>query len=331
MPRPLRICQAMIIHILYLLGGLALLVAGAEGLVRGSSALALRLGVTPLVIGLTVVSFGTGSPELIVSIEAAAQGKGAIALGNVVGSNISNIALILGVAALVRPLQVSAAFIRREVPLMIGVSLLLCVLLLDGSLGRLDGLMLTIGSLIYTVMAYVLSRREAARETSSAVKDEFAQSMPDTKASPWRDVIFVVVGLGLLIFGAKFMLIGAVALAQSWGLSPTVIGLTIIAIGTSLPELATSVTAALKNEPDVALGNAIGSNILNILFILGIAALISPIPAQGLRPLDLAVMVGTSLAILPLLWRGGVLSRGEGAVLVGAYGLYLWLLLHRTL
>ena len=316
----------MITHILYLLGGLGLLTIGAEGLVRGSSALALRLGVTPLVIGLTVVSFGTGSPELIVSIEAASQNNSTIALGNVVGSNISNIALILGVAALVRPMPVRVEFIRREVPLMIAVSLLLCVLLLDGWLSRLDGLLLVTGSVIYTVMAYVLSRR-AATAASSAVKEEFADSMPDTRRAAWIDITFVIIGLLALIGGAKLMLIGAVALAESWGLSQVVIGLTIIAIGTSLPEMATSVMASLKNEADVALGNAIGSNILNILFILGIAALLNPIPAQGLRPFDLIVMVGTAMATLPLLWRGAVLSRGEGAFLVAGYILYLWSLL----
>ncbi len=316
----------MITHILYLLGGLGLLTIGAEGLVRGSSALALRLGVTPLVIGLTVVSFGTGSPELIVSIEAASQNNSTIALGNVVGSNISNIALILGVAALVRPMPVRVEFIRREVPLMIAVSLLLCVLLLDGWLSRLDGLLLVTGSVIYTVMAYVLSRR-AATAASSAVKEEFADSMPDTRRAAWIDITFVIIGLLALIGGAKLMLIGAIALAESWGLSQVVIGLTIIAIGTSLPEMATSVMASLKNEADVALGNAIGSNILNILFILGIAALLNPIPAQGLRPFDLIVMVGTAMATLPLLWRGAVLSRGEGAFLVAGYILYLWSLL----
>lgn len=318
----------MISHFVYLLVGLGLLVVGAEGLVRGSSALALRLGVTPLVIGLTVVSFGTSSPELIVSLEAASQGKGDIALGNVVGSNIGNIALILGVAALVRPLQVSAAFIRREVPVMIAVSLLLCVLLLDGSLSRLDGLLLATSSLIYTVTAYVVARRAARLEVSSTVNAEFAAAMPDTRRPAWTDVLYIILGLAGLIGGAKFMLIGAIALAQSCGLSPIVIGLTIIAIGTSLPELATSVAASLKNKPDVALGNAIGSNILNILFILGIAALLQPISAQGLRSTDLLVMVGTALVTLPLLWRGAVLNRAEGALLVAGYVLYLWSLLH---
>jgi cation:H+ antiporter len=320
----------MVIYILYLLGGLGLLTLGAEGLVRGSSALALRLGVAPLVIGLTVVSFGTGSPELIVSIEAASQGNSAIALGNVVGSNISNIALILGLAALARPLPVRVEFIRREVPVMIAVSLLLCVLLIDGSLSRFDGLLLITGSAVYTVLTYVLARRAAALEVSSAVQEEFAAALPDTKGPAWKDMTFVILGLIGLIAGAKLMLSGAIPLAKQWGLSEVVIGLTIIAIGTSLPELATSVVAALKNEADVALGNAIGSNILNILFILGLAALIQPISAQGLRPFDLIVMVGTAVATLPLLWRGAVLSRAEGALLLAGYTLYMWSLLSGT-
>ena len=192
-----------------------------------------------------------------------------------------------------------------------------------------DGLLLVTGSIIYTVMAYVLSRRAAAT-ASSAVKEEFADALPDTKRPAWIDITFVIIGLLALIGGAKLMLIGAIALAESWGLSQVVIGLTIIAIGTSLPEMATSVVASLKNEADVALGNAIGSNILNILFILGIAALLNPIPAQGLRAFDLIVMVGTAMATLPLLWRGAVLSRAEGALLVAGYILYLWSLLRGT-
>jgi cation:H+ antiporter len=317
----------MLTYILYLIGGLGFLTLGAEGLVRGSSALALRLGVTPLVIGLTVVSFGTGSPELIVSIEAATQGNSAIALGNVVGSNISNIALILGLAALARPLPVRVEFIRREVPVMIAVSLLLCLLLIDGSLSRFDGLLLLVGSIIYIVLSYVLARRAAALEVSSVVKEEFAAAMPDTKGPAWKDITFVIIGLIGLVVGAKMMLSGAIPLAKQWGLSEVVIGLTIIAVGTSLPEMATSVVAALKGEADVALGNAIGSNILNILFILGIAALIQPISGRGLQTLDLIVMVGTALATLPLFWRGAVLSRAEGALLLAGYTLYMWWLL----
>jgi cation:H+ antiporter len=210
---------------------------------------------------------------------------------------------------------------------MIVVSLLLCVLLIDGSLSRLDGLLLVVSSFIYTVTAYVIARRAALVEASSTVYDEFAAAMPDTRRPVWTDLLFIILGLAGLIGGAKLMLIGAIALAQSWGLSPIVIGLTIIAIGTSLPELATSVAAALKKEPDVALGNAIGSNILNILFILGVAALWQPITAQGLRSTDLIVMVGTALVTLPLLWRGAVLNRAEGALLVAGYMVYLWSLL----
>ena len=313
------IFRRMLIWLLVMLGGLVLLATGAEGLVRGSSALALRFGVTPLVVGLTVVAFGTGSPELFVSIQAAYKGESGIALGNIVGSNISNVALILGVSAIARPMKVRSELIKREVPLMIAITVALCLLLLDGWLSRLEGLLLVVGSISYTILAYIAARRDR----SALVADEFKEALVEPRRAAWLDLLFVVVGFALLLAGANLLLLGAVTIAEQFGVSQVVIGLTIVAIGTSLPELAASVVASVKREPDVAFGNAIGSNILNILLILGVAALIRPIETAGLRIFDIGALLASAVILLPLMWRGWVLNRWEGAILVAAYVAYL--------
>jgi cation:H+ antiporter len=310
----------MLISSLLVIGGLVLLAVGAEALVRGSTSIALRLGVTPLVIGLTIVAFGTGSPELFVSVEAAYRGNSGIALGNVVGSNISNIALILGVSSLVRPMRVHSSLIRREIPLMIGVTLILCLLLFDGMLSRLDGLLLVDSSIVYTTFAYMSANRDRSR----VVRDEFDAGIRELGRPGWLDTTLVVVGFVALLIGAKLLLVGATVVATALGVSQVVIGLSIVAIGTSLPELATSVVAAARGEADVAFGNVIGSNILNILCILGVAALIRPFDVQGLRPLDVGVLIGTAVLILPLMWRGSVLNRWEGGALLTGYFIYLF-------
>jgi cation:H+ antiporter len=310
----------MLISWLLIIGGLVLLAAGAESLVRGSSALALRFGVTPLVIGLTVVAFGTGSPELFVSVQAAYRGESGIALGNIVGSNISNVALILGLAAVARPMRVRSELIKREVPVMIAVTVGLCLLLLDGQLSRLDGLLLVLSSIGYTTLAYIAARRDR----STLVAEEFKDALTAPRRAAWLDSLFVVMGFVFLLAGATLLLRGAVAMAERFGVSQVVIGLTIIAIGTSLPELATSVTASVRREPDVAFGNAIGSNILNILLILGIVALITPVETKGLRVVDIGALVASALILFPLMWRGFVLNRWEGAFLLAAYVAYLY-------
>ena len=310
----------MLIPLFFMLGGLVLLAIGAESLVRGSSALALRFGVTPLVVGLTVVAFGTGSPELFVSVQAAYKGESGIALGNIVGSNISNVALILGLSAVARPMVVRSELIRREVPVMIAVTVGLCLLLLDGLVSRLEGLVLVVGSICYTALAYIAARRDR----SSLVAEEFKEALMEPRRAAWLDILFVVMGFILLVVGANLLLIGAVVVAEGFGVSQVVIGLTIVAIGTSLPELATSVMASVKREPDVAFGNVIGSNILNILLILGVAALIRPIETQGLRVFDIGALVASALVLFPLMWRGRVLNRWEGALLLGAYVVYLY-------
>lgn len=303
-----------------MIGGLVLLATGAESLVRGSSALALRFGVTPLVVGLTVVAFGTGSPELFVSLQAASRGESGIALGNVVGSNISNVALILGLSAVARPMTVRSELIKREVPVMIAVTVGLCLLLLDGLLSRLEGLLLVVGSIAYTTLAYIAARRYR----SAPVAEEFKEALTEPPRAAWLDALFVLMGFVFLLAGANLLLIGAVAVAQKFGVSQVVIGLTIIAIGTSLPELATSVMASVKREPDVAFGNAIGSNILNILLVLGIVALIRPIETTGLRMVDIGALIASALILFPLMWRGFVLNRWEGGFLIAAYVAYLY-------
>ena len=303
-----------------MIGGLVLLAVGAEGLVRGSSALALRFGITPLVIGLTVVAFGTGSPELVVSVQAAYRGESGIALGNIVGSNISNVALILGLSAIARPMKVRSELIKREVPLMIAVTVGLCLLLLDGLVSRLEGLLLVISSIAYTTFAYIAARRDR----SAFVAEEFKEALTETRRAVWLDMLFVFMGFVFLLAGANLLLTGAVVVAERFGVSQVVIGLTIIAIGTSLPELATSLMASLKREPDVAFGNAIGSNILNILLILGVVALIRPIETKELRIVDIGALVASAMILLPLMWRGFVLNRWEGALLLAAYVAYLY-------
>jgi len=305
-----------------MLAGLFLLTAGAEGLVRGAASLARRLGLSPLVIGLTVVAFGTSTPEFVVSMQAALDGNGDIATGNVVGSNIGNIALILGGAACIAPLRVQAQIIRTDVPIMIGVSLLLGGLLMDGRVGRVDGILLTLGIVAYTTATVWLARREAA----PAVAAEFDAGVPAQRAL-WRDLLFTAGGLGLLMGGAQLLVGAAVTIAEQFGVSQAVIGLTIVGIGTSLPELATSVAAAARGEGDIAIGNVVGSNIFNILGILGITALVQPLSGSGLSLVDLAVMVGLAALMLPVMRTQYTLSRAEGGVLLAIYGSYLAYLL----
>jgi len=309
----------MTLALFSILGGLVLLAFGADCLVRGSSSIALRMGVTPLVIGLTIVALGTGSPEMIVSLQAAMSGNSDLALGNIVGSNICNIALILGIASLARPLHVRSALLQREVPVMILVTVLLGVLLFDGTLGRLDGIVLAAGAVVYTVATY----RAARRDRDAEVAAEFARELPKPQSSFTRSAMLVAGGFVGLLVGANVLVSGAVVIAQGFGMSQVVIGLTVIAIGTSLPELATSVIASLRNDADVAFGNVLGSNILNILLILGVVAIIRPISAAGLRPLDLWVLIGSAVAIYPLMWRGRILNRWEGAMLLGGYVAYV--------
>jgi cation:H+ antiporter len=311
----------MMEHALWVLVSLVLLYYGAEWLVRGGSDLAARLGLTPLVIGLTVVAYGTSMPELVVSTKAALAGQGDIALGNVVGSNIFNICIILGLAAMAQPLRVKLQLIRLDTPIMVGVSLLLLPVLWDLRVSRVEAALLVAGIVAYTIMNLRLARRQAGAEMS----DQFRALLPQPTGSLWRDLAYLALGLIVLVVGSRLLVDNAVALARLLGVSEAVIVLTIVAAGTSLPELATSVVAALKKQPDIALGNVVGSNLHNLLAILGVSALVAPLHAPGLRLFDVSVMVGAALVLLPLMWSRFVVTRWEGAGLVALYGGFLWL------
>ena len=311
----------MLLHLLALAGGLGLLYFGAEWLVRGASALALRFGLSPLVIGLTVVAFGTSAPELVVSVGTALEGRGALAIGNVVGSNIVNVALILGLTVLIRPAPVKTQLLRLDVPLMVGASVLLLVLLLDGTLGRAEGALLVAGLVAYTGFNVRQSRREQAAQAG------LAEALPAPSGSAGRDAAWVGAGLVLLVVGARLFVGGAVALAGAAGFSEALIGLTIVAVGTSLPELATSVVAALRNEGDIAVGNVVGSNVFNVLGILGVSALLAPLERQGIALFDLGAMLALAILLVPLMRSGFQLARWEGALLMACYVAYLIVLL----
>ena len=304
----------MLLNTIFLIVGVVLLYFGADGLVRGSASLARRLKLTPLVIGLTVVAFGTSMPELVVSVGAALSGSGAIAVGNVVGSNIANIALILGVSAMICPLAVHVRVLRIDIPLMVVATLIIIVLLLDGTIGRMEGFFLLAGLVAYTVF----SVRAARRETESA-QHVYEDVIPLENRPVSLSSFFVAGGLTLLVIGARLLVTGAVAIAESAGMSEAVIGLTIVAVGTSLPELATSVLAALKKEGDIAIGNIVGSNIFNLLGILGVASLSRPLTETGMSPVDLGLMLVLALALLPLARSGFRLNRWEGLFLTVVY------------
>jgi len=306
-------------------GGLAVLTVGAEVLVRGAARLAVAVGISPLVIGLTVVAFGTSSPELAVSVQSALAGRAGadIAIGNVIGSNIFNVLLILGLSAVVAPLIVSQQLVRVDVPLMIGVSVVFLLMALDGRIGRVDGAMLFAGLIAYTVFAIYQGRKE-----SRAVEEEYAREFGQKPRGVGQIVlnsVFVVVGLALLVLGSNWFVEGSIALARAFGVSELVIGLTIVAAGTSMPEVATSVMASFKGERDIAVGNVVGSNIFNILSVLGLASLVAPAGltvAPAAFDFDIPVMIAVAIACLPIFFTGYTIARWEGFVFLGYYVAY---------
>jgi cation:H+ antiporter len=307
--------------------GLAALVFGADVLVRGASRLALSLGISPLVVGLTVVAFGTSAPEVAVSVGAVLDGKTDLALGNVVGSNIFNVLFILGLSALIVPLLVNIQLIRQEVPIMLGASVLLLLLSLDGLLSWNDGVLLLILLVAYTVFLVVQSRREG-----QAAQDEYTQEFAPKAPADWLDrvwvqLLLIAAGLALLVLGSDWLVQAAVTIAKSLGVSDLVIALTIVAAGTSMPEVATSIMAAIKGERDIAVGNVVGSNIFNALGCMGVASLVSGhaglvVPPAAIN-FDLWVMVAVALACVPIFITGQVIARWEGAVFLGYYVAYV--------
>lgn len=311
--------------IAFFVGGLLLLVGGAELLVRGASRLAAAMGVSPLIIGLTVVAFGTSAPEMAVSVRSAFGGQAGadIAIGNVVGSNIFNVLFILGLSAAITPLVVAQRLVRLDVPLMIAASVLMLLLALDGKVSRLDGAILFAGILLYTLFALRQGKRE-----SQAVADEYAEAFPEVAGSTARSLgnaLFIATGLAMLVLGANWLVDASVRLARTFGVNELVIGLTIVAAGTSLPEVATSVVAGLRGERDIAVGNVVGSNLFNILAVLGLAALAAPegvnVSPAALR-FDLPVMIAVAVACLPIFFTGYTIARWEGLLFLGYYVLY---------
>ena len=308
--------------VLLLLGGFVLLVGGGELLVRGASGLARAVGLSPLIVGLTVVSFATSAPELAVTLDAAVSGSPGLAVGNVVGSNIANVLLVLGLSALVTPLVVRSRVVRLDVPVMIALSVAFYVMSLDGTISTLDGAVLLGALLLYVVRAIMASRR--SRQPGTAAPGE-ARTRP-----VWQDALIVAVGVGLLVVGAGWLVDSATAIAGSLGISDLVIGLTVVAVGTSLPELATSVIAVRRGERDLAVGNVVGSNIFNIGSVLGLTAVISPdgVPvADAAIAFDIPFMLAVAVALLPIVYTGAAVARWEGALFLGYYVAYTGYLL----
>ena len=301
-----------VINLLYGAAGLVLLYYGAEFLVKGGVKIAQKMKISPLVVGLTLVAFATSAPELVVSVDASLKGHGDISIGNVVGSNICNIALILGVCAMITPLTVNKKLFKVDVPLMIGSAAVLSIFcLMSHGVNRWQGLILFAGIITYTVTSIRTARKE---ESGNAEAGEDSSDVNQLVA-----VLFVAGGLGMLVGGAKLFVNSAVYLAKLFKVSDAVIGLTVVAVGTSLPELATSVVAAIKGEKDIAIGNVVGSNIFNVLAICGITPFIAPISAPGISWVDLAMIMGVSVLLYPLMKTGFTISRKEGVLLFAIY------------
>lgn len=316
----------MLVQGLIFMLGLGVLYQGAEWLVKGSASIALHYGIRPLIVGITVVALGTSMPEFVVNLFAALSGEDSLALGNIVGSNICNIALILGASALVLPLAVSPTTLKNEYPIMMGVLFLFYFIALDGLISKLDGLLLIAGLLLFIVYLVVDSRRyTAARQDENA---DLATSLPNKKKEDeselrWRAVI-VLAGILLLAVGARVMVYAAVNVADLFGIDPIVVGLTVVAVGTSLPELAASVVSALKQEADLSIGNVLGSNMLNVLFVVGLVALIDPLSVDATSlEVHFPIMIIFGLVLLPLAWTRFRITRMEGGFLLAGFVSYM--------
>ena len=301
---------------------MVLLYFGADWLVKGAVTISLKFGLSPLIVGLTVVALGTSLPEALVSIQATLDNQGGIALGNVIGSNILNIALILGLSSLLQPLKVDSHLVKADVPILVGASFLLIVLLEDFHISRMEGALLLLG-----IVFYVTGNIMTVKRTSPAEDQIEGMEVPeDPSKNLLRDIGFLILGLIALALGSNFLVEGAVDLARIWGLSEALIGLTIVSIGTGTPELATALMAAYRKTADIAIGNAVGSNIFNIFFVVGLAGLIAPINGTQISPSDLYVMFGLTFLLLPTVWTGMVLDRKEGFLFVAIYVAYIYYL-----
>ncbi len=312
--------------IISLVIGLVCLVGGAELLVKGAATIASKLGIAPVIVGLTVVAFGTSAPELAVSVSAALGGNADVALGNVVGSNIVNILLILGASAVIGGLAVLQRIIRFDIPLLIVVSVIAFLMALDNNIGRIDGIILFAGILAYT--AWLV--REA-RSERTVVVEEYTESVETLEGAAverplWFNVSLVVAGLTILVIGSQLLVNSATDIAEAAGVSDLVIGLTVVAVGTSLPEFATSILAAIRGQRDIAVGNVIGSNLFNLMSVLGLTSIVSsdgiPVSDVSLR-LDFPVMLAATIVLVPIVWNGFEIRRWEGFVLIGFYLVYV--------
>ena len=310
----------LIMIAIYIIGGLILLYFGANWLVQGAITLSLYLGLSPLIVGLTVVALGTSIPEALVSVQAAIGHQGGIAIGNVVGSNILNIALILGLSAFFNPLKVDSHLVKADIPLLAGATFMLVVLLEDFHISRMEG-----AFLLLCIVGYVAGNIMTVKRTSPEEnKIEGVEVPEDHHKNLWRDISFLFIGLIALAFGSNFLVTGAVDLARIWGLSEALIGLTIVSIGTGTPEMATALMAAYRKRSDLAIGNAVGSNLFNIMFVLGIAALVAPLDGKGISSIDLYVMLGVTFLLLPTVWTGRILDRKEGFLFLAIYAGYMY-------
>ena len=317
----------LFLDLLFLLGGLALILFGANSLTDGASSLAKRFGISDLVIGLTIVAFGTSAPELVISVISAINGSAELAIGNVVGSNIFNVLMIVGCTALVMPIKVEKSIMTNEIPLVLLSALCLFFMgndtLFDGGtanvISRIDGFVLLLFFLIFMRYTFSIAKNTSEEDAQASVK-----SMP-----LWKSILFILLGLAALIFGGQFFVDGASGLARLMGVSESVIGLTLVAGGTSLPELATSITAALKHNPGIAIGNVIGSNLFNIFFVLGCSASITALPMGGIGNFDLAVLIGSAVLFWLVGWffKQRTITRLEGALMVLCYIAYTTILI----
>lgn len=310
----------MVVDWFLIIAGFLLLFFGADALIRGSVRISVRSGISPLIIGLTVVAFGTSTPELFVSIKANLAGKGDIAIGNIVGSNIFNISIILGLAALLHPIKVKSQLVSQDIPVMIGSSLLFVVVTRDMTIQRVEGVLLFLMLITYIILNIHLARQ--GREVELC--EEFEHHLPKENGRLFFDLLWIIAGIAILMTGSTLLVKGAVNLAKAAGISEAVIGLTLIAAGTGLPELATTLVATFKKETDMAVGNIVGSNIFNVLCIGGLSSVVKPLNAPDIEFTDLAVMMVLSVILIPLCWTGLRIARREGILLLASYAAYLY-------
>ena len=312
----------MVLSTVVFLVGIGVLYVGAEAMVKGAATLALRYGLRPIVVGLTVVALGTSMPEFVINFFSAIAGEDALAIGNIIGSNICNIALILGISAVVLPLSVDRAMLRKEYPMMLGAMLMFYLLALDGRLGTVDGFLLVCGLVGFLVFVVVDAQRHAAQRTDSDADDLAEVETEDLHASPAKQAGYLAAGMVGLTLGARLMVDSAVDIARYMGVGEVTIGLTIVAVGTSLPELAASVVSSSRGEAEMSVGNSMGSNLLNVLFVVGLVSMMRPL---NVKPMSLdvhfPVMIGFTLLLFPLAWTGRRITRLEGSfMLVGFLG-----------